>query len=87
MHEAARCLESGLGSDACTAGGSPTAGSWGGSLGVQQAARIYAGSSKHSGALFASAAAPRFLLLDFSRCGLRLPFAAAPSTSGPLEFS
>lgn len=68
MHEAARCLESGLGSEACGAGGSPTAGGWGG-VGAQQADRLFAGTSKHGGALFASAAAPRFLLLDFSRCG------------------
>lgn len=70
VHEVAQCLASGQGGEACGIGGSPVAaGAWSG-LGpqqAQQADRLYAGSSKHDGALFASAAAPRFLLLDLSR--------------------
>lgn len=71
VHEAAQCLASGLSSEACGVGGSsPVAGGAWGRLQSQQARqadRLYAGSSKHDGALFASAAAPRFLLLDLSR--------------------
>ncbi|PRW58874.1 sulfate transporter [Chlorella sorokiniana] len=70
VHEAAQCLASGLSGEACGVGGSPVAGggSWAGVRPQQarQADRLYAGSSKHDGALFASAAAPRFLLLDLS---------------------
>lgn len=64
LHEAAQSLESGQGSSG-GGGGDEAGGSRGDSPAAADA--LYpAGSSKHGGALHASLAAPRFLLLDFS---------------------
>lgn len=62
VHEAAQSLESGPGG----AGARASPGRSSSDDDAQQVERLYAGSSKHDSALFATAAAPRFLLLDLS---------------------